>query len=137
MNKKVAVRYFSKSGNTKKIAAEIANFTGWEALAIDKPINEPIDVLFLGASVYWGGIDNRVKEFIRTLDASKIGKVAVFSTSALTERAYPDIKKLLQEKSIITVSDDFYCRGQFGLLHRGKPDESDLKEVRKYAMKVT
>lgn len=133
MNNNVAVRYFSKSGNTKKLAAEIAIVLGCEAKTIDHPVKEKIDVLFLGASVYWGGIDSQVKEFIRTLDASNIGKVAVFSTSALAERAYPDIKKFLQEKGLQTASENFYCRGQFAVMHRGKPDAADLKAVRKYA----
>ena len=136
MDKKIAIRYFSKTGNTQKLANEIADVTGCVAQTTDIPVKDKTDILFLGASVYWGGIDNQVKEFIRTLDAKKIGKVSVFSTSALVERAYPEIKKLIQAQGISTIEENFYCRGQFKVLHRGRPDESDRKAVREYAIKV-
>lgn len=132
----VAVRYFTKTGNTKKLAEQIAGTTGCKAQTVDNPIKNKVDVFFLGASVYWGGIDKQVKEFIRSLDAKKIGKVAVFSTSALAERVYPEIKKLLQAQGISTVKEDFYCRGQLKVLHRNKPDEGDLKAVMEYAKAI-
>ncbi len=136
MNNKAAVRYFSKTGNTRKLAEEIAKTTECKAQTTDKPVKEEVDVLFLGASVYWGGIDKQVKDFIRSLDAKKIKKAAVFSTSALAERAYPQISKLLQAQGIPTVKKNFYCRGQFKALHRNKPDAEDLKAVREYAKAV-
>lgn len=135
-NKTVAVQYFSKTGNTKKLAEEIAKITGCKAQLIDKPIKDQVDVLFLGASVYWGGVDNQVKEFIRLLDAKKIKKVAVFSTSALAERAYPQISKLLRAQGIPTEKRHFYCRGQFTVLHHNRPNAEDLKAVREYAKAV-
>ena len=138
MNSKVtAVRYFTKTGNTEKLAAEIARATGNKALTIDQPVTEKVDILFLGVSVYWGGIDGKVKEFIRTLDAKQIGSVAVFSTSALAERAYPDLKKLLEAQGIKIPKENFYCRGQFKVMHRNKPDAADLKAVREFALQLT
>lgn len=119
-NRTIAVRYYTKTGNTKKLAEEIAAVTGCEAQTTDDSVKDRVDILFLGASVYWGGIDNKIKEFIHSLDANKIGKVAVFSTSALAERALPEIKKLLQAQGIATAEEDFYCRGQFKVLHRNK-----------------
>ncbi len=92
MSNNTAVRYFSKTGNTKKLAEEIAEVTECRAQTIDYPVTDKTDILFLGASVYWGGVDSRVKEFIHTLDADHIGMVTVFSTSALAERAYPELK---------------------------------------------
>lgn len=47
-------------------------------------------VLFLGAAVYWGGISPEVKQYIRTMDKNMIGKVAVFFTSSLAQRASVD-----------------------------------------------
>ncbi len=132
-----AVRYFSKTGSTEKLAIEIAKATGSKANTIDTPVKEKVDILFLGASVYWGGIDSKVKEFIQNLNGELIGAVAVFSTSALAERAYPEIKKLLQAKGITAIKDDFYCRGQFKVMHRNRPDANDLKAVREYAVKIT
>ena len=137
MNSNVtAVRYFSKTGNTEKLAAEIAKTTGDKALTLEYPVQDKIDILFLGASVYWGGIDEKVKEFIRNLDAKLVGSVAVFSTSALAERAYPDMKKLLNARGIKTTNENFYCRGQFKIMHRNRPDKADLKAAREFALSL-
>lgn len=106
------------------------------AQTIDTPVKNECDILFIGASVYWGGIDNHVKEFIKGINKEKIGKVVVFSTSALAERAFPEMKKLLLEQNIKVEQTDFYTRGQFTLMHKGKPDRNDLKSAADFARKI-
>ncbi|MCD7839234.1 MAG: hypothetical protein LUG46_01255 [Erysipelotrichaceae bacterium] len=133
---KVAVHYFSKSGNTKKIADEIAKTTHCSAKQIPTTVNDKIDILFLGASVYYGGISSEVKKYIQTLDSNQIGKVVVFSTSAMAERAYPQIQKLLKDKNIQVDQRNFYCRGEFTVLHKGRPNQEDLDEVRKFVSEI-
>lgn len=132
----IAVRYFSKSGNTRKLADEIANTVGCKAEQIPAPIDGKADILFLGASVYWGGICSEVKEYIQTLDKNKIGKVVVFSTSAMAERAFPQIQKKLQSRGIQVESRNFYCRGEFTALHKGRPNRKDLDDARQFATKM-
>ncbi len=136
MKKTVAVRYFSKSGNTKKVADAIAKAAGCPAEQIPAPVDGHVDLLFLGASVYWGGISSEVKDYIRSLDKNKIGRAVVFSTSALAERAFPQMKKELQKAGIPAEDKNFYCRGQFTALHRGHPDEDDLKKAGLFAEKM-
>ena len=58
---KVAVRYFSRGGNTKKLANAIAEAVGAEALTTEVPLSEDVDILFLGSSVYAYGVDDSVK----------------------------------------------------------------------------
>ena len=123
------VYYYSKSGNTTKLAVKIADTVGCVAKTVNEPVTDRVDVLFLGASVYWAGIDPEVKNFIHGLDASKVGKVVLFSTSALAERAKPEIQKLLKQRGIAVAEKDFYCRGEFLLLHKGKPDKEDLNDA--------
>lgn len=132
----IEVRYLSKSGNTKKLAERIANTAGCEAKSIEYPVNQKTDILFLGASVYWGGIDKDIKQYIDSLDNRKIKKVIVFSTSAMTERAFPSVKKLLDKKGIDVNDENFYCRGEFKVLHKGRPNIQDLKEVQHFAEKI-
>lgn len=136
LEKNYGVYFYSKSGNTKKIANAIADSIGCRAKTMDEKITESVDILFLGASVYWAGIDPVVKKFIKSLDASKVKKVVIFSTSALAERAKPDIQKLLSQKGIAVEENDFYCRGEFMLLHKGKPDNQDLKDAAKFARRI-
>ncbi|MDF2905056.1 MAG: flavodoxin [Herbinix sp.] len=135
-NIKVAVRYYTQTGNTKKLADRIAETAGCTAESIDTDLVEEVDVLFLGASVYWAGIDKSVKNFIEGLDKKKVGRVAIFSTSALIERAYPSIAKILMAKKIRVESKDFYCRGQFASLYRGKPDEKDLIAAEEFTRNI-
>ncbi|MCD7855356.1 MAG: flavodoxin [Clostridiales bacterium] len=130
---KAAVRYLSKSGNTKKLADAIGKAVGVKAEQIPTPVTGKVDILFLGASVYWGGISSEVKKYIQTLDKDKVGKVVVFSTSAMAERAFPQIQKLLQDKGIPVESKNFYCRGEFTVLHKGHPNQDDLKAAEKFA----
>ena len=54
----IQVRYFSKSGNTKKIADAIASEVGVEAKSITNGTIGDTDILFLGGSVYWAGVDS-------------------------------------------------------------------------------
>ncbi|MCC8195513.1 MAG: flavodoxin [Ruminococcus sp.] len=135
-NLKVAVRYFSKSGHTKKVAEAIAGALNCTAMPTSVPVDADVDLLFLGASVYWGGISSDVKKFIDELDKDRIGKVVVFSTSALAERAYPQIKQRLQDKGIRVEERNFYCRGEFTALHKGHPNDDDLKAAKKFACAV-
>ena len=54
---KIAVRYYTKTGNTKRLAEAIAEAVGAKALPISTPIAEPVDILFLGNSYYAFSID--------------------------------------------------------------------------------
>ena len=68
---KIAVRYYTKGGNTKRLAEAVANAVGVEALPISTPVTEPVDVLFLGNSNYAFTIDPEVRAFIKGLDKNK------------------------------------------------------------------
>ena len=137
MNKiKIAVRYYTQSGNTKKLAVKIADTVGTQAFSVDKTIDEKVDILFLGASVYWGGIDKNMKQFIDSLSPKMIGKVVVFSTSAMKENAYAQMKNKIEEKGITVESENFYCRGQFTLLHKNRPNAEDLLHVEEFTKKL-
>ena len=54
---KIAIRYYTQTGNTKKLAQAIAEALGVEAKDITCPLEEKTDILFLCNSVYWAGID--------------------------------------------------------------------------------
>ena len=62
----IAVRYFSRTGNTKAVAEAIAKEAGVSAVSVDSPdaaIKQPIDVLFIGGALYAYGIDNHLKDY--------------------------------------------------------------------------
>ena len=68
---KIEIRYFSRGGNTKKLAEAISKAINIPAKTTDEPLSEDIDVLFLGSSVYAYGVDDNVKEFIKEYEENK------------------------------------------------------------------
>ena len=132
---KIEIRYFSRGGNTKKLAEAISKAINIPAKTTDEPLSEDIDVLFLGSSVYAYGVDENVKEFIKNINV-KVGNVVNFSTAAIIKSTYNQVKKLLDEKGIQMAKEEFYCKGSFGPLHKGKPNENDLKEAMEFAKRV-
>ncbi len=132
---KIAVRYYTRSGNTRKLAEAIAKAVGVEARTTAEPLEEDVDLLFLGSSVYAYGVDDEVKRFIKETKV-KVGKVVNFSTAALVRSTYRQVAKLLQEKGIPFAEEEYYCRGSFGPMHKGRPNEKDLKEAAEFARKI-
>lgn len=132
----VAVRYYSKGGNTKKLADAIAEVCGVEALNTEHHLEEPVDILFLGASVYAYGIADEMRRYIADLDHEKVGKIVVFSTSALAERAYPEVAKAIKDNGIEVDERNFYCRGSFLMMHKGRPNDQDIADAKNFAKNI-
>lgn len=132
---KIAIRYYTRGGNTKKLADAIAEAIGVEAKTTAEPLTEDVDILFLGSSVYAYGVDDEVKKFIKEIDV-KVGKVVNFSTAAIIKSTYKQVAKLLAEKNITFAKEEFACRGSFAVMHKGKPDANDCKAAADFAKKI-
>jgi flavodoxin len=114
-NMHTAVRYFSRSGNTKKVAEYIAEAAGVNAVSVDAAdaaLTEEADVLFIGGALYAYGIDDELKKYLNTLSSDKVGKAVVFSTSWLSKHALDLIKKALTEKGIKVEEETFYLKSK-------------------------
>ena len=133
---KIAVRYYTKTGNTKRLAEAVAEAVGAEALPISEPVNEPVDILFLGNSYYAFTIDPEVRSFIRTLDKGKIGKIVNFGSAAMLNSTYKKVKAEADKVGIPMDEREFHCKGEFKGIHKGKPDEEDLKNAAEFARKI-
>lgn len=132
----IAVRYYSRSGNTGKVAEAIAAAAGVTAEDCSVPISEPVDLLFLGGSIYAGGIDEKLQEYIAKLDGAKVKRAAVFATSALKKEPEGVLVAALREKGIPVAKHTFHCRGAFAVVHRSHPDGEDLKRAADFAKAV-
>ena len=131
-----AVRFYTKTGNTKRLAEAIAKELGVEALPISIPVTEKVDILFLGNSYYAFSIDPEVRSFIQSLDKSKVGKIVNFGSAALLNSTFKKVKAEADRVGIPMDEREFHCRGAFKGLHRGKPDASDLKAAAEFAKKI-
>ena len=123
---KYAVRYYTKTGNTKRLAEAIAAELGVEALPISEPIKEYVDVLLLGNSYYAFSIDPEVRAFIRTLDKTLVGSIANFGSAAMLNSTYKKVKAEADKIGIPMVEKEFHCKGEFKGLHKGRPNDEDL-----------
>ena len=130
---KYAVRYYTKTGNTKKLAEAIASALGVEALPISTPVTEPVDILFLGNSYYAFSIDPEVRKFIQSLDKEKVGSIANFGSAAMLNSTYKKVKAEADKVGIPMQEKEFHCRGEFKGVHTGRPNEVDVASAVAFA----
>ncbi|MBP3199425.1 MAG: flavodoxin [Butyrivibrio sp.] len=127
---RTAVRYYSRSGNTKAVAEAIARAAGVEAISVDNnasSIDDKVDILFVGGALYAYGIDSHLKDFLAGLDRSKVGRAVVFSTSWLSKHSIDLIKKGLSDKGIPVEDEYFYVKN--------KPNSAQEAEAERFAKK--
>ena len=130
---KIAVRYYTKTGNTKRLAEAIAKAVGVEAHPISVPVSEPVDILFLGNSYYAFTIDPEVRTFIRALDKNKIGIIVNFGSAAMMNSTWKKVKAEADKVGIHMDEREFHCKGEFKGIHKGRPNEEDLKAAGEFA----
>ena len=133
---KIAVRYYTKTGNTKRLAEAIGKAVDAEALPISTPVTEPVDILFLGNSYYAFSIDPEVRSFVKSLDKNMVGKIVNFGSAAMLNSTYKKVKAEADKIGIPMDEREFHCKSEFKGVHKGKPDENDLKAAAEFARKV-
>ncbi|MEE3420974.1 MAG: hypothetical protein VZR02_07740 [Lachnospiraceae bacterium] len=127
-----AVRYYSRSGNTKLLADAIARGAGVAAIPVDDPgaaITEHVDVLFIGGALYAYGLDSHLKKYLAELDGSKVKKAVVFSTTWLSKHSLDLISQALRAKGIHVEEKTLYAKS--------KPGPAYLKEAEAFAKDCT
>ena len=133
---KIAVRYYTKTGNTKKLAEAVADAVGVQALPLSAPITEPVDILFLGNSYYAFTIDPEVRDFVRSLDSSKVGRIVNFGSAAMLNSTYKKVKAEADKVGVPMDQREFHCKGEFKGLHKGRPNREDLNAAAEFARKI-
>ena len=125
-----AVRYYSRSGNTRAVAEAIAAAAGVAAVSVDAAdakIQEPVDVLVIGGARYASGLDSHLKEYLKTLKSTDAKKAVVFSTSWISKHSLDLLKKGLTEAGIPVESETFYVKS--------RPKAGQLKHAGAFAEK--
>lgn len=109
----VAVRYFSRGGKTKQVAEGIAKALGVGAVSVDSAdaqLKEHVDVLFVGGALYAYGLDKHLDSWLDQLDATKVERAALFSTSWISKHALGLMRKKLEGKGISVAADELYLK---------------------------
>ena len=126
----IAVRYYSKSGNTRAVAEAVAEAVVVKAVSVDTAeadIKEPVDLLFIGGALYAYGLDKHLKEYLKTLKKENVKKAVVFSTSWLSKHSVDLIKNGLKEAGIPVEEEFFYVKN--------KPSDEQKKQAADFARK--
>lgn len=131
----IAVRYYTCSGNTKKLADAVAKAVSAEALDVSVPLDEKADILFLGCSYYGFDMDEAVKQFILT-NKEFIGKIVCFGTSAMMKSMKKPVSKIADTIGVTVSDEEFHCRGEFAKFHKGRPNETDIAKISDFAKKI-
>ncbi len=133
---KIAVRYYTKTGNTERLAKAVAEAVGVKAEPISVPVDEEVDILFLGNSYYAFSIDPEVRDFIGSLDKSKVGKIVNFGSAAMLNSTWKKVKAEADKAGIPMDNREFHCKGEFKGLHKGRPNADDIKAAADFAKKI-
>ncbi|MBP0974546.1 MAG: hypothetical protein J6P20_00630 [Oscillospiraceae bacterium] len=107
----VAVRFFSKSGNTRQIAEAIAEGAGVRAVSIteEPTLTQRTDILFLGGAPYANIMAPELRAYAGKLSPELACRVILFTTSNWSQRTVLALKKQLREKGIRVEDAYFYA----------------------------
>ena len=133
---KVAVRYYTKTGNTKRLAEAVAEAVGVRALPLSCPVDEQVDILFLGNSYYAFSIDPEVRGYISNLDRNKVGRIVNFGSAAMLNSTLKKVKAEADKVGIPVDDREFHCKGEFKGIHKGRPNAEDLAAAAKFAKSI-
>jgi flavodoxin len=130
------VVYFSRGGNTRKLAAAIANELNVKARHIIsvKTLAEDGD-LFLGSGLYLLRPSKLVRNFINNNDF-RGKKVALFGTSTTGIGIETmGMERLLKRKGAVIIGK-YYCPGKFMFLRKQRPATKDLEKAKDFTRSI-
>jgi len=129
---KFQVIYFSKKGNTKKLAEVIASELNVVAKDVkDVKLNEDTFVL-LGSGYYGGKPAKIITKFIED-NTFKSRKVALFGTSGGGEKIeVKEMENMIKIKGAY-LKGKFFCKGKIFLINCGRPNDANFYEAEKFA----
>jgi len=130
------VIYFSRSGNTKKVATAIADELHVKARHICSVSSLHRDAdIFLGSGLYFMRPSKPVREFIRNNDF--VGrKVALFGTSTSGKGIeITGMERILKQKGAFIIGK-YHCKGKFLFIRKGQPADKDLEKAKEFARSI-
>jgi flavodoxin len=137
---KTKVVYFSRTGNTRKIAEAIASVSGTTAESTEKcKINETIDLLFLGGAVYATYDHNfhpSIGNFISSIDKRYVRKVATFTTCAFGS-SIDKLNGMVRKAGLKLIEENFVCKGRFLFFNIRHPNKHEISDAKDFSKKIT
>ncbi len=130
------VIYYSRGGNTEKVATAIAAELGVPPQNVKNVKELPKDsLIFLGSGCYGGRPASEMLKFIEKNDL-KGRRVALFGTSASGEGKEIDVMEKMLRGKECKVLGKFCCTGKFLFSNKGHPSEEELDKSRYFAQRM-
>lgn len=134
---KVAVRYYSRAGSTKKLAEALAQGIGVKAASITAPLTEPVDLLFIGGAPYVASqLAPQLRQFLHQLTAEQVKNIAVFSTSNWKMAIRKQAQRSLSDPKITVLEDSYQSRGSLGAINKSHPTPEECEQAVEFAKQV-
>lgn len=138
------VIYSTHKINTEKVALAIAQTANCKAVKLTESFDpstlslDNYDIVFLGTGIRGGEPYIELLNYLKTANLGTGKQFLLFMTwaggGASNKLAYEGVKKSLEAKNCNLETDYFLCLGQtFGLTRRGRPNEEDLAQAKKWA----
>ena len=143
--------YSYHHGNTLKIAEEFAGTLSANVITPDQVVLielEQYDIIGFGAGIDSGRHYKPLLDLADTLPVTDGKQAFIFSTSGIQGYAkvakdHSVMREKLQSKGF-TIIGEFSCKGYntnrflqyFGGMNKGKPDSTDLKNAREFAIQL-
>jgi flavodoxin I len=126
------VVYYSRGGNTRRVAEVMASELGIKAKDIKSVDTLPGDAfIFLGTGCYGAVVGKEIADFIEK-NQLQGRRIALFTTSAFGwGKEVSVMEKQLLDKGVNIVGH-FSCFGQFLAVKRGHPDADELRKAREF-----
>lgn len=140
---KAIVIYYSRTGNTERVAKTFARTLKCKCLNIKEnpKINlDKYNLIFIGSGIYGMKISAEITNFIQKLKEkdTKEKKYVVFGTYGGSKRGIKVMKDMLEQKNAKVIGqfgckghDDFWLFKIFNV-NKDRPNKEDLKEAKEF-----
>jgi flavodoxin len=136
---KAIVVYYSRGGNTRKVAEAIAEELDVTPIDVKSASPDVSDasLVIVGSGTYGGKPGKEMVAYLENLKPASGKKAACFSSCAGdATKTLEAMKEILKRKGF-SVGDCFSCFGKFvGLAKRGHPSAEELQQAREFAKKL-
>ena len=126
------IRYYTRTGNTEKMAQLLGKALEIEPYKIDDPLpDEHIDHLFLGGGVYNMSPDKELRDYADSLDPTKVSEVVLFGTGGSVFTIEKSISKILNAKKIPIAKEKLFLHGMIPKM--GNISDKQKEEISQFA----
>lgn len=92
--------------------------------------------LICKSTYYAFTIDPEVRGFVRSLNKETVGKIVNFGSAAMLNSTYKKVEAEADKAGVPMDPREFHCRGEFKGLHKGRPNDDDLKAAEAFAKAI-